>query len=111
MKGLYPIAYLDRAVLLNKTDWGSDISMARFTADNYILAWPHRLSDGTFARQVTGDWPGEHSSPTGSIVWGDDQTMGTVLVARMAALFHVRPFAPHPPRAVQCSCAQRHAHH
>ena len=27
-------------------------------------------------RQVTGDWPGEHSKGVGTILWGDDQTMG-----------------------------------
>lgn len=31
--------------------------------------------------------PGQHSQGDGTIVWGDDQTMGTVLVARMATQF------------------------
>lgn len=66
-----------------------DIDIARLTADHYILGFPHRLPDGTFSRTEAGDWAGEPSTAVGSIVWGDDQTMGTVLVARMAALFQV----------------------
>lgn len=92
--GLFPIAYLQRALSRGKATAGSpDIAIATTTADHYILQWPHRLADGTFSRKTTGDWPGEKSSQVGSIVWGDDQTMGTVLVARMAPLFKNTDYA------------------
>ena len=83
---------LQRALYQQKLH-GQDVAIATATADHYILGWPHRLDDGTFSRVVTGDWPGEKSTPTGSIVWGDDQTMGTVLVARMAPLFNGSDYA------------------
>jgi rhamnogalacturonyl hydrolase YesR len=93
--GLFPIAYLQRGLYRNESIAGSstDMRIARLTANHYILQWPHRLEDGTFSRTVTGDWPGEHSSKVGSIVWGDDQTMGTVLVARMAPLLQNTDYA------------------
>jgi hypothetical protein len=84
--GLFPISFLQRA-LYNKDLSGADMAIANLTADHYILQWPKRLADGTFSRQTGGDWPGENSTKVGSFVWGDDQTMGTVLVARMAPLF------------------------
>lgn len=92
--GLFPIAYLQRALLATPPSLsGPDIAMANLTANHYILEWPHRLSDGTFSRLGAGDWPGEHSSANGSIVWADDQTMGTMLLARMAPLFRQKRYA------------------
>jgi len=90
--GLFPIAYLHRATAQGRTS-GADVEMAVRTAEQYILRWPHRLSDGTFSRKVSGEWPHEPSSGNGSIVWADDQTMGTVLVARLAPLFHNAAYA------------------
>ena len=90
--GLFPIAYLQRALSQGKTA-GPDVEIATTNADENILKWPHRLADGTFSRTVAGDWPGETSTKVGSIVWGDDQTMGTVLVARMAPLFKNKEYA------------------
>jgi hypothetical protein len=90
--GLFPIAYLQRALSQGKTS-GPDIDIALATANDYILKWPHRLADGTFSRTVPGDWPGETSTKVGSIVWGDDQTMGTVLIARLAPLFKNKDYA------------------
>jgi hypothetical protein len=72
------------------------MDIAWLTANHYIIGWPHRLPDGTFSRTVGGDWPGEKSTPQGSFVWGDDQTMGTMLIARMAALFKARNQSPRP---------------
>lgn len=86
--GLFPITYLRRAQYFRTRrpayDNATDLFVARATADRYILGWPHRLADGTFTRTV-GSWPGESSGPGGTIMWGDDQTMGTLLVARLAA--------------------------
>ena len=42
--------------------------------------------------------PDEHSSGVGTILWGDDQTMGTVLVARMAAHFKNKAYAAETAR-------------
>ena len=74
--GLFPVAYLQRA-LYNQEISGQDMAIANLTANHYILGYPHRLADGTFSRTLTGDWPQEHgkSTKTGSILWGDDQTM------------------------------------
>jgi len=91
--GLFPIAYLQRA-LHNKALDSQDMAIANLTANHYILDYPHRLPDGTFSRTLTGSWgPQEKSDKVGSILWGDDQTMGTVLVARMAPLFRNKAYA------------------
>ena len=90
--GLFPIAYLQRALSQGKTS-GKDIDIATVTANHYILGWPHRLPDGTFSRVTAGNWPGEKSNKVGSIVWGDDQTMGTMLIARMAPIFKNKLYA------------------
>lgn len=95
-KGLYPIAYLQRAIHKGTTSGGQDMDIAWLTANHYILGWPHRLADGTFSRTTGGDWPGEKSTAVGSFVWGDDQTMGTVLVARMSSRFKVPIVQPSP---------------
>lgn len=85
--GLFPINYLNRALYRAKHpkagyDNSSDLAVARAVAARYIMQWPVRLADGTVSRNV--GWPGEQGH--GSFVWGDDQFMGTALVARLAVL-------------------------
>eukprot|EP01051_Picozoa_sp_SAG22_P014018 SAG22_NODE_1643_length_3905_cov_153.165528_2_plen_234_part_00 len=105
--GLFPISFLQRA-LYKKDLSGQDMAIANLTANHYILQWPKRLADRTFSRQTGGDWPGETSTEVGSFVWGDDQTMGTVLVARMAPLFKNLDYAAEVTRQ-QIGFAKRYS--
>ena len=90
--GLFPINFLDRAEYYGRHpnasySNASDLTIAHRTAAHYILGWPLRLKDGTFSRTATGAWAGETSGPGGTILWGDDQTMGTLLCTRLAPLW------------------------
>jgi rhamnogalacturonyl hydrolase YesR len=56
-----------------------DASVARTTADVYMLAYPYRLPDGTFVRPSGwGDEVGD------AFLWGDDQFMGLALLCRLS---------------------------
>jgi hypothetical protein len=113
LTGLFPIAYYRRALYRKEVN-STDMRIANITADQYILPWPHRLADGTFSRTQTGNWPHEQSSKTGSIVWGDDQTMGTMLVARMAHGFKNSAYAAEVTRQqigfARCAFFERNLH-
>jgi hypothetical protein len=74
------LAYLARALALGEArnpasvDW----QIAVATADIYIMEYPTRLPDGTFARP--GGWPG---APGNRFLWGDDQFMALALLCRL----------------------------
>jgi hypothetical protein len=51
--GLFPIAYLSRALHSNNTDPASaDWTLALRVADRYVLGWPLRLPDLTISRHA-----------------------------------------------------------
>ena len=56
-----------------------DAAVATMTADRYMLAYPHRLPDGTFVRP--GGWGAERGD---AFLWGDDQFMALALLCRLA---------------------------
>ncbi len=84
--GLFPIAYLNRALAYSGVKPGyentTDMRIAQTVAEEYIMSWPKRLPDGTFSRNV--GWDGQKG--TNSFVWADDQFMGLTLIARLAAV-------------------------
>jgi unsaturated rhamnogalacturonyl hydrolase len=55
-----------------------DLSLAIKTANQYMLDYPYRLSDGTFVRP--GGWGNEQGH---SFLWGDDQFMSIALLTRL----------------------------
>ena len=79
---IYPIAYLSRLDYygLNKSS-SPEWTVAILTAELYLERWPYLLNDGTFSRKDA--WPGQPSN--GTVLWGDDATMGLTLLARLAA--------------------------
>jgi rhamnogalacturonyl hydrolase YesR len=81
--GLFPIAYLARALHLNATDpaTSQDARLALGIAQQYVLGWPLRLADGTISRHA--GWYGQPDA-NASFLWQDDQFMGLALVARLA---------------------------
>jgi len=85
--GLYPISYLARAAYYHahpdsKYNNETDLKIAEIVSNQYILGWPHHLSDGTISR--TSGWSGE---PAGSqFLWDDDMYMGLTLISRVAVL-------------------------
>ena len=80
--GLFPIAYLSRALHLNNSDLQSqDWQLALRVAEEYVLAWPLRLPDGTISRH--NGWAPE-PDVNASFLWQDDQFMGIALLARLA---------------------------
>jgi rhamnogalacturonyl hydrolase YesR len=56
-----------------------DIAVATMTADKFMMAYPYRLSDGTFVRP--NGWGNEQGS---SFLWGDDQFMALALLCRLS---------------------------
>jgi len=79
--GLFPIAYLSRALYNNNTDLSSvDWRLALGIAEEYVLGWPIKF-DGTISRHA--GWFGEPDA-NGSFLWMDDQFMGMALLARLA---------------------------
>ena len=55
--GLFPIAYLSRALHLNNTDpTSTDWRLALGIAEQYVLGWPLRLPDGTISRSTGAPW-------------------------------------------------------
>ena len=69
----FAVAYLARA-----RD-ATDLAVAVTTADVYMLAYPYRLTDGTFVRP--GGWA---QQPGRAFLWGDDQFMALALLCRLA---------------------------
>lgn len=90
-KGLFPLAYLYRARFFGRNpglappgyNRTRDIWIAEEGARRFVLAFPHRLKDGTIARLVGGPYWPPTTSP--SYLWGDDQFMGLTLVCGLAA--------------------------
>jgi rhamnogalacturonyl hydrolase YesR len=85
--GLFPTAYLDRALLrsgaggINWSAPSDDALLAQRVADQYVLPWPDRLVDGTISRDE--GWTGAPDY-NHSFVWSDDAFMGTTLLNRLA---------------------------
>lgn len=80
--GLFPIAYVSRALHANNTDPASaDWALALRVAELYVLGWPLRLPDGTISRH--GGW-GKEPDANASFLWQDDQFMGLALLSRLA---------------------------
>ena len=72
------LAFLARAM----TGEGSasvDMQIALTTAEVYVMEFPTRLPDGTFARPA--GWQG---APGNLFLWGDDQFMSLALLCRLA---------------------------
>ena len=92
--GLFPIAYLSRALHSNNTDPASpDWALALRVAEQYVLGWPLRLPDGTISRHGPG-WDRE-PDVNASFLWQDDQFMGLALLARLSR----QPLVPAAARA------------
>lgn len=95
-RSLYPVVYFDRYQRAEARQPGSgdpqDLDMLVKVVERYILPFPYRLPDGTFAR--TAGWPGAPSTGNASFLWGDDQC-----VARAA-----RP--AEPPAACARACVR-----
>eukprot|EP00054_Salpingoeca_dolichothecata_P001463 m.19274 g.19274 ORF g.19274 m.19274 type:complete len:434 (+) comp12201_c0_seq1:88-1389(+) len=84
--GLFPIAFLSSPKYGNNTG----LEIANRVAQQYVLPWPHVLPDGTFVRSF--GWP-DPQRLSQHILWGDDQFMGLILLARLAILEHNRDYA------------------
>ena len=82
--GLFPIAYLSRAMHL-RTPFGvgDDWKLVLAVCEQYVIGWPLRLADGTISRKV-GWGPAGNGSGPAVFLWQDDQFMGTALLARVA---------------------------
>eukprot|EP01116_Phalansterium_solitarium_P011687 TRINITY_DN27450_c0_g1_i1.p1 TRINITY_DN27450_c0_g1~~TRINITY_DN27450_c0_g1_i1.p1 ORF type:complete len:387 (-),score=90.19 TRINITY_DN27450_c0_g1_i1:158-1318(-) len=81
--GLYPISYVARARYYSpngRYDNSTDLKIATAVADQYVIAFPDRLSDGTFSRS------------NGSTVWCDDSFMGLTLISWLAPLLNKRSY-------------------
>ena len=63
--------------------------MANYIAENYVLNWPVRLSDGCVSRDH--GWSGQTGN--GTFLWGDDQYMGLTLASRLAVATHNSDYA------------------
>jgi hypothetical protein len=91
--GLFPIAYLSRALHSNNTDPASaDWTLALRVADRYVLGWPLRLPDLTISRHA--GW-GKEPDRNASFLWQDDQFMGLALLSRLSR----QPAVPAESRA------------
>lgn len=91
--GLFPIAYVDRALLeASSYDYTIDLYLAVCVASKYVLPFPLRLPDGTFSRDTGGSWPGERDG-NHTFVWADDMYMGLTLLARLAVVLNDTDFA------------------
>jgi hypothetical protein len=77
--GLFPIAYLDRAVLNGEGLASEDGKLATTAATDYVVPFPTKLN-GVVVRKI--GWQNEPS--TDLTAWGDDQFMGLTLMARLA---------------------------
>jgi rhamnogalacturonyl hydrolase YesR len=94
--GLFPIAFIDRAVLESPSTRGynnsTDLYLAETVARKYIVPFPRRLPDGTFSRDTGGSWAGE-TDGNHTFVWVDDMYMGLTLLARLAVILNETSFA------------------
>ncbi|XP_041365889.1 unsaturated rhamnogalacturonyl hydrolase YesR-like [Gigantopelta aegis] len=87
--GMFPIAYLNRASEQSVTT-GPDVDLAKAVAELYVLKFPHKLPDGTFAR--TRGWKGNnHTTPT--YVWIPDAYIGVTLLARLSRMLRNEEYA------------------
>lgn len=77
--GLFPIAYLDRALINNEGLGSQDGKIATTAAAEYVVPFPTKYN-GFVVRKV--GWQSEPS--TDLTAWGDDQFMGLTLLARLA---------------------------
>jgi hypothetical protein len=86
--GLFPICNLHRYMWhgLAGNNASTDLKVAVRTAEDFVLPYPHHLSDGTFSRVggIPGDSPSGKNNAT--TLWADDQFMGLTLIARLSAL-------------------------
>lgn len=73
------LAYLARAQAAGEGFSSVDMQIALATAEIYIMEFPSRLPDGTFARP--DGWPGVSGD---LFLWGDDQFMALSLLCRLA---------------------------
>ena len=92
--GLFPITYLNRALMYTGHKPGydnkTDMYIVNRVAEHFILKFPQRLPDGTFSRHY--GWPGEMDK-NASFVWGDDQYMGLTLLSRLAVVQKKQEYA------------------
>jgi rhamnogalacturonyl hydrolase YesR len=102
--GLFPIAYLSRALHANNSDPTSvDWRLALGIVERYVMGWPLRLPDGTISRHA--GWWGQPDA-NASFLWQDDQFMGLALAAR---LVRYAPLAPPTRQRYQDFLASQHA--
>ncbi|XP_041366689.1 unsaturated rhamnogalacturonyl hydrolase YesR-like isoform X1 [Gigantopelta aegis] len=87
--GMFPVAYLNRASEQSITT-GPDVDLALAVAEQYVLKFPIRLSDGTFSR-IRG-WKGNNFT-TSTYLWLDDTYMGFTLLARLSRMFKNEEYA------------------
>ena len=80
--GLFPIAFLSRALHENNSDPASvDWALSLRVAERYVLGWPLRLPDATISRHA--GW-GKEPDGNASFLWQDDQFMGLALLSRLS---------------------------
>ena len=73
------LAFLARAKFAGKGFDSIDMQVSLATAEIYVMEFPTRLPDGTFARP--SGWPGVSGN---LFLWGDDQFMALSLLCRLA---------------------------
>lgn len=73
------LAYLARALYRGEGPSSVDMQIALITAEVYVMEFPTRLADGTFARP--SGWQNE---PGDRFLWGDDQFMALSVLCRLA---------------------------
>ena len=88
LMNLFPIGYL-RRYSLNSKLYPLDLEMAKTAVEKYVLTFPLRTFDGTFARRggfsVNQGTP-EEQMDNAPFLWADDQYMGLTLIARLSTL-------------------------
>ena len=88
LMNLFPIGYLRRYSLNAGLD-PIDLEMAKAAVEKYVLTFPLRTFDGTFARRggfsVNQGTP-EEQGDNAPFLWADDQYMGLTLIARLSTL-------------------------
>eukprot|EP00456_Euglypha_rotunda_P054872 TRINITY_DN4445_c0_g1_i11.p1 TRINITY_DN4445_c0_g1~~TRINITY_DN4445_c0_g1_i11.p1 ORF type:complete len:100 (-),score=16.01 TRINITY_DN4445_c0_g1_i11:16-315(-) len=77
----------------------NDLLVAQRVAEQYVIAFPTHLPDGTFSRAY--GWGNETGN--NSFLWCDDVFMGLTLVNRLANFFQKAEIG----RAVQQECRDR----
>ena len=94
--GLYPHAYLHRAMFYNRSTAprppasyhgiAADLLVAKNSVDKYTLNWPIRWTDGAVTRDTAGSAMvaiGWGNTSQHQYVWGDDAYMGITTPARL----------------------------